>query len=509
MPRHALKLLVAAADLAKAQATLAAMAGRPRSVRATLTTTYYDTPDQALRRNDLILRVRKHGRRFVQTVRAIDRAGHEMQAGEEWEDAIAGAHPDLAAPESGGHLRPALAAEALRPLFTTVVQRTAFTVSPKPGTRIAVAVDRGAIHPAEANAAAVPIHEIALTLTAGDPIVAWDVALRLFDVVPFRISTLSRAERGYRLLSGAEEKAPVARAWPLPLTAKMPLDAALQSAGHSYIALLLGNEAGALERHPEAIHQMRVAVRRLRAVLAAVKPMLPAEHFRWANDELKWLGKALAAARGWDVFAHGLMVPVSGALAGEREIARLATTAERHRHNAYDRARETIELQRYTATLLRLARWFEARGWRDQPVSEKSAKLVAPLGTVAPGILARLYRKAGRRARHFAAQTPPERHKLRIALKKLHYAIDFLEPLFDRAAVKRFLKTLKPLQDDLGHSNDVRSAHALIADLKNGESAAIERAGGIVLGWHDRGLAEAEAATKRHVRRLRRADPFW
>jgi CHAD domain-containing protein len=355
----------------------------------------------------------------------------------------------------------------------------------------------------------VPIQEINLTLTEGDAVVPWDVALRLLDVVPFRIGATSQAERGYRLVGGPDEKPPVAHARALPLNAKMVLDTALQSAGRSYIALLRSNEAAVLERHPEAIHQMRVAVRRLRAVLAAVKPMLPAEHFRWANDELKWLGKAFAAARGWDVFAHGLLVPVSGALAGEREIARLATTAERHRHNAYDRARETIESQRYTASLLRLSRWFEARGWRDQAVSEASARLVAPLSKVAPDILARLYRKTRRRARDFATQTPPERHKLRIALKKLHYGIDFLAPLFERKAVRRFIATVKPLQDDLGHSNDVRAAHALIADLKNGEGAAIERAGGIVLGWHDRGLAEAEAATKRHLRRFRRAEPFW
>jgi triphosphatase len=250
-------------------------------------------------------------------------------------------------------------------------------------------------------------------------------------------------------------------------------------------------------------------VRRLRAVLSAMKPVLPLEHFRWANGELKWLGAGLAPARDWDVFAASLLEPVVAALDGERDLGRLVLGVERQRRGAYARARETILSQRYAASMLRLARWFDARGWRDQPVTEESARLVAPVGKAAPELLARLHRKARKRAKNYALLTPPERHKLRIALKKLRYTVDFLESLFAARRVRRFVDAVKPLQDDLGHANDVRTAPALIADLRNGDAAALEGAGGIVLGWHDRGLAEAEATTLRHVRRFRRSRAFW
>ena len=159
--------------------------------------------------------------------------------------------------------------------------------------------------------------------------------------------------------------------------------------------------------------------------------------------------------------------------------------------------------------MMRLARWFEARGWRDQPVSEELALLVAPLGAVASDLLSRLHRNALRRARRFAHLAPPERHKLRIALKKLRYATEFLQSIYDRRAAVRFVRQVKPVQDDLGYANDVRSAHALVADLGDGEDCTLERAGGIVLGWHNRGLMEAEATTRGHVRRFRRSKPFW
>ncbi len=508
MPEFTLSLRVAADDMAKAQSALSAMAGRPRSARTIRTCTYYDTQDEALHRSDLALWVQRQGRRYIQTVTANAAGSDAAHPGGMWEDIIARRQPDPTAPECGSRLGSTLAADALTPLFTTVVRRTAFTMEPKPETRVAVAIERGEIRPADGGDAA-PIHDIVLALETGDPVVLWDVALRLSEIVPFRIGAASLAERGYRLVGKGKERAPVVYADPIRLDPEMTLDAALQTVGRRCLAMVLGNEDAALAGNPEGVHQIRVAVRRLSAVLSALKPMLPEEHFRWANSELKWLGKTYASARNWDVFAHDLLAPVTTALPGSRDLERLAKDVATYRRGVYERVHESMQSARYAATELRLSRWFELRGWRDQPVNEDSARLVARLGDVAPGILRRLHRMTRKRARNFAAQTPAERHRLRIGLKKLRYTVEFLESLYDGGTVKRFIKTVKPLQDDLGYLNDVRSAHALVAELTNGEDAALERAGGIVLGWHDRGIAESEARTEKHVARFRHADPFW
>ena len=504
MPEIELKLAIAADDLPKARTALLAMAGRPRPSRSTLTTTYYDSDEDTLRQRELVLRVRKTGRQFVQTVKARDLGGEILARGE-WEDRVKSAEPDLAAPESGSHVRELITPDALRPLFTTVVERQTFMLSPRQGTDIEVAIDRGEIRAPDGKSE--PLHEIELELKGGESVVLWDVALRLLEIVPVRIETRSKGERGYRRVRGGPP--PVAHAQGLALDPDMTLDAALQEAGRRLIAMLLRNEAASLASVPEGVHQMRVAVRRLRAVLAAVQRMLPEEHHRWANGELKWLGRELAPARNWDVFAESLLEPVSGALADTRDLAPLSVAAQRWRQDAYEHARQTILSQRYTAAIMRLARWFEARGWRDQPVTEDSARLMARLGKVAPGLLSRLHRKALKRTRRFAALAPADRHRLRIALKKLRYATEFLESLYDRRAVQRYAKRLKPLQDALGHANDVRSAQPLVAELGKGGDGAVGRAGGIVLGWHGRGVADAETETRRHVRRFRRSAPFW
>ena len=71
---------------------------------------------------------------------------------------------------------------------------------------------------------------------------------------------------------------------------------------------------------------------------------------------------------------------------------------------------------------------------------------------------------------------------------------------------------MKSLQDDLGYANDVRVAYDLIDQISEAtdqDARAISRAGGIVLGWHERVLADRNSKIRTHVRRFRRLDPFW
>jgi CHAD domain-containing protein len=100
---------------------------------------------------------------------------------------------------------------------------------------------------------------------------------------------------------------------------------------------------------------------------------------------------------------------------------------------------------------------------------------------------------------------------LRIALKKLRYATDVLAELYPPAAVERFAKRLKRLQDDLGDANDVRVGRDIVADLAKSSrrGAAVAAAGKALLDWHDRRLARRENKLEKHLDRLLDAAPFW
>jgi triphosphatase len=478
---------------------------------STLSSVYYDSAELKLRQRELGFRIREEQGRYVQTLKSGGIANGDLLSRSEWEDVIVGDRPDFAAPQTGPRLNDVIIASELRPLFKTIVQRTSIGLEPRSSTRIEAAIDEGEIRSTEGDASE-PVCEIELELKDGDAAAIYDVALRLLDVAPLRIETRSKSERGYRLVAANGESTTAVHATPVALEDSMSVEAALHRIGRSCINHLLRNEPATLSGQAEGVHQMRVAARRLRAALSALKSMLPAEHYRWTLEELRWLAGMLGPVRNWDVFAASLLRPMERSPMVQADLKRLAEVAEQRRQVAYEGLKEAIRSQRYTATMLRLARWFEARGWREQPASEHAALLFTAIGDIAPGLIERRWRRTRKHSRQFGKLSPERRHKLRITLKKLRYTIEFLENLFDHREVKAMVKRLKPLQEDLGQLNDLSTARALVEEVSrhvNEGGSEISRAGGIVLGWHDRGLTDREPKLRKEIRRLRRARPFW
>ncbi|MGO8916479.1 MAG: CHAD domain-containing protein [Stellaceae bacterium] len=502
-----LKFAVDPGDLAKIKRALA-MAAKQRPSRSTLVSTYFDTADGALQKERMTLRVRKQGRRFLQTVKS-EAAHSDLAVRAEWEDPIRQGMPDVTAAETGARVQQAVGTAGLKPLFTTTVKRSIVALRPLPTTLIEVAIDEGEIRAAEGTASQ-PISELELELRSGEPAALYDVALRLLDAAPLRIEAQSKAQRGYRLVARRKKPPPVVRALPFKFAADATVERVLQEIGRRCLLYVVRNAPAALADVPEAVHQMRVAVRRLRSALAGIKPMLSGEHYAWANGELRSLTAALGAPRAWDVFAEQLLRPVIAALPEEKELGRLARLVERERRAAYQEARKAIGAPETTATILRLSRWFEARAWRDQSVSEQSAQLMGPMRKVAPALIARRFRQAKKRSKNFELLSPADRHRLRIALKKLRYTIEFLACLFDRQEVEGYLDHLKSLQDGLGYVNDVHAAHALLARLHDGGNEnTIRQAAGLVVGWHNRSLVDLETELRKQVRRFRHREAFW
>src|ERR1700704_542053 len=316
-------------------------------VRLKLVSTYYDTPTLALHRERTSLRVRKQGGEFVQTVKAEDPTQADVLERKEWEDHIPSKRPVLDAPKTGKRLPDAVRNEELRPVFTTTVTRTAIEISPDPSAWIEAAIDEGEIHTSRGDAVE-PISEIELELKKGDPRVIFDVALQLLEAAPIRIETRSKAERGYRLL-GTDGLMPQAvRVGPVALDPAMSVEAALERIGRRCLTHLLSNEHAALAGEPEGIHQMRVAVRRLRSALLALKRPLQEKHYRWASEELRWIAHALAPVRNLDIFATSLLPPVTRALPARTDFERLVDATERRRRAALYDPKQTILSERYT-----------------------------------------------------------------------------------------------------------------------------------------------------------------
>jgi triphosphatase len=504
-----LKVASSADDLRRLELALLDMSGDRPPERTTLTNTYYDTAAGKLKRNGLVLGVRQQNGEYTQTVNRAAAGGEGHLARSDWEDVIEGEWPDLRAPNSGAPLLEAVGEAELSARFTTVMRRTLFILEPNESTEIVGTVDEGEIRAAESEHTE-PIYEVGLLLRHGDPAALYGTGLRLLEIAPLRIEAWSKAERGGRLLESPTAKPRAQHYLPFDLKPEMTVEESLRHIGQACLASLLRNEPAALADVPDGVHQMRVAVRRLRSVVTTMKRILPPEQYKWVSGEMKWIAGVLGPARNWDVFFSSLLAPLRSVSLSEQNLDELCRVTQQERQSAHEGANAAIRSHQYTAALLRLLQWFASCSWRNQPVSEKSALLMAPIGTLAPSLIGRQYKKVKKVADAFDELAPQRRHEFRIAVKKLRYTIEFLENLYDTEEVAEFVRSLKPLQDDLGYANDVRVANELLGDLRISDSAVtIARAAGVVLGWHDRGLADFDRKLRKHVRRFRRARPFW
>ena len=469
--------------------------------------TYYDTADDKLRREGVVLLVGERDHERIQKVSATEVRGMTPPAAGQWQDVIEGDRPNPRAPNSGTNLPMGLDHAELHARFTTRVRHTPFTLQPNSSTQIEGALDKGEIRTADGNSVE-PISEVELVLKDGDPGVLYGTVLRLLEITPFRLEIRSKAGRGYHLLDGGTET-PQSRASPVShLTPDLTVEESLRRIGQNCLSALLLCEAAAAADMPEGVHQMRVAIRRLRSAVATMRRMLPSEQYQWVIQTLKWMAGVLGATRNWDVFSISLLAPMRSVLLRGQELDEFCRVCEHERRSAHESANAAIRSLQYTAALLKLSQWFASRSWRNQPVSEQSALLMAPIETVAPTLIGRRYKKVKKSADGFTELSLEQRHEFRISVKKLRYTIEVFRDLFDSQKVLEFVQLLKPLQDDLGYINDVRVASELLTDLQI-SNAAIARAAGIVLGWHDRGLADTDRKLRKHVRRFREARPFW
>ena len=116
-------------------------------------------------------------------------------------------------------------------------------------------------------------------------------------------------------------------------------------------------------------------------------------------------------------------------------------------------------------------------------------------------------RKRGRRFETLKAEA---RHELRIALKGLRYAVDFLGPLFRPAsAVRDYAEKAAALQEMLGAATDAAVAESLLARIDTSRQPELAFAAGLVLGWCGRASLADEDTLLRAWRKVKKSGAFW
>jgi CHAD domain-containing protein len=204
---------------------------------------------------------------------------------------------------------------------------------------------------------------------------------------------------------------------------------------------------------PEDLHKMRAAVRRLRAILGAVRDMFDRDWLEGLRGELDWLGTVLGGLRDLDVLREYLRKELASRKPAARVVGDdLFDLVDAQRAHAQQKIVAALDGGRYTKLLARLQRAVQ----RPKVVS-------ADLSL--PAVAASQFKKL-RKAVKALPKKPndDDLHAVRIRVKRARYAAELAQPIVGRPA-KRFVARTKKLQDILGEYQDAVVAEKRLRTL--------------------------------------------
>jgi inorganic triphosphatase YgiF len=436
---------------------------------------YFDTPKGKLRRQGWVLRASQHGDGWTQTVKRMGNTVGLFDR-DEWEATILGLQPDLNAIQETplkGLVGPRQFAH-LVPLFRTDVERKTWLLE-RGDSKIVASYDEGVI---EAGSKSEPIHELELELQQGDISALFAIGRQIGRRIPVKLGVAAKSERGFALAAGQKglsSKAP-------------PVEIDPQASVADGFALIVAaclkhfrlNEPLLIHhRDAEAMHQLRVAIRRLRTALWLFRPAVKDEEQESIDGQLRRLTRELGVARNIDV----ILLSMSEGDPAQSHL-------ERERERLYARLIRMLDTRRFRLFLLDLLAWTHIGEWRQ------GAKAQRQLARFAAKRLDKLWQMITERGAKLKALSVVERHHLRVDAKKLRYALEFLEVSGSRASDGRrgFIAAAEGIQDSLGHLNDLATRRAMLAWPIEDSREEVSR---------------CLRAAKRHLRRMEKIGPFW
>jgi inorganic triphosphatase YgiF len=476
------------------------LAGKERAL--TLVTRYFDTGDNALHRACATLRLRDGGARGEQTFKSAAGSGGIRRG--EWNAPVTGVLPDpqAFAPRPRKLLEQLLDGQALRPLSVTRVERTTRRVR-FGGSTIEAAFDFGTV---ETGRCSEPLCELELELVSGRSADLFALAQHLPLGPELGWSVESKGRRGQALALSLPFEAK--RADDVAVAPGMDVGRGFQAIAWNCLSQLLGNYREVIASgNPDALHQSRVAMRRLRAAFSVFGDAVADAHSPIFRAEWKAAANGLGPARDLHVLLERVEAAATGEGAGAGELLDLL---HRRRASATRDAQDLLKGQGFQQLLIRFAEWLERAPFCA------SGRAGMPLAAFAGHTLGHRRRKLVR-GKPLDALPEGALHELRIKGKKLRYAAEFFGTLYpdpDRTRARQaFGKALGKLQDCLGSVHDLAVAHEqrdhLVADLEPVVAARLSSRLAALLARHGATRRQLIRSAAKELEHIEKAPPWW
>ncbi|MDH6592002.1 inorganic triphosphatase YgiF [Variovorax sp. TBS-050B] len=491
---------------------------RGKVARTRLQARYFDTADQRLAAEGIVLRLRKEGPRWVQTAKATgDNALHRLEHNVDLGSAAGAAAPAIDPARHrgtpvGDRLAAALGdAPLVERQSTDIVRLTRSVRTTGAGAAVvemALDVGKVVVHAGTPEARESPVCELELELQRGDVQGLVVLAQRWSQQHGLWFSTVSKAERGARLLAGTGSVPAVKAEAPRFGDDRKRIDIGGRAIQQAVVASCLdqilpnASEIAAGSTDEEQVHQLRIGIRRLRT---ALRELVALDAEDGAFDVATWEPPLVAAFL---------------ALGAVRDREQVAQLAEAQWREAGDAAPPALPLDAASGSANAAgpapAEVVRAPGFQSVLVSLIGFTAAAPSAAGDAGLapadarrllrqrLKHLHQQAVRDGRRFESLSTAHQHRARKRLKRLRYLAEFVAPLFDADAAGRYIERLRPAQDALGAFNDEAVALALYR-----EAAERDPHAWFAVGWFSARRAAGARACRKALARIEDAPRFW
>ncbi len=349
---------------------------------------------------------------------------------------------------------------------------------------------------------------VARILLSGDAAATWTAAEMIAAAIPAVVPLASLPAEGIALATGQQPLPRHLGPPVLPPAVPCPADALAHILGHLTDVILTHAQAatGLDAAGVNAVHQMRVAVRRARSAVSVFRTAVQPGALDDISAALRALGRQLGPCRDWDVFFEETLPAIGAAFPGDPRLEKLAAAAARRRKAHRAALVAYLHSPGFRRLAIELA-WFTASGfWRTLPAAEMDAD--ASVQAFSAAVMQQRWKRLISAGKRMEALDIPGLHGVRLRAKRARYAAEMFVSLYPGKAAQRFINRLSVLQQRLGVLNDGAVAAHLLEEL-GGDSGRHAYAVGLVRGFMAARAGKMRPRIIDAFDRFRRQPAYW